>query len=629
VQFNCFFWYNFWQAVIVIVIVIAQFDSRTKETVMAFRLTQITPALRACLARIQRIKRYSRKAQSLATVVLGFLLVLPAASVSANSDGDYTGRRVEAVRVVFDNAAIENPTYRDATLQAFAIYPGSYFDTMRSQLMLNKVKRLKFVGNAEYQTQTSASGDVEIIVKVTLSDLAKPLGEQGIGWLADRTWKDFPVLYADDKTVLRAKLENKSMLFSNTNAFFGRPEILTSGNPLALAPSGKQGTDTWLESSVEAGLYGLSALTEHISVFGAGSYISSGSWGPELFTDVSRTHGHVEDAYLGLIGTNTTPQGGIRQMSLLYGRKSFQVDNGMILRLSSANGGARAALQSNPRNAAEQLMHAQFIYDAHKLDVFRLNPDELEELDTKTIVNGINYEGRLSPQLRLGAMLLEIPSSNAAYYSNSAVYSRAGLRVADIRLSLDAPLTGSGPYARAELARQTHKDFDMDARAGYVEAGYQFHDKPWRPTFSYRYSYFSGDNPNTATFERWDPLFAGGGGDEWVQGLNQYKVVQTSNVIAHRFMARLQASPRWELTPQFWIFKADSLNNLGGAQALSTYTDKDLGKEINLTARYVASPNLIFVFSTAYTQPGLAIRQALNYDYKNWFSASALMIARF
>ena len=557
------------------------------------------------------------------------LLTVSSAASIATTDGDYSGRRVEAVSVILDDGAIENSTYRDAVIRAFATYPDSYFDPMRSQMMLNKVKRLKFVGHAEYQTQMSGNGDVELIVRVKLSDQAKPLGEQAMGWLADRSWKDFPVLYADDKSVLRAKIENKSMVFSNTNAFFGRPEILTSGNPLAQSPSGSHGTDTWLESSVEAGLYGLSAVTERISVFAAGSYIASGSWGPELFTDASRTHGHAEDAYAGVIGSNTTAQGGIRQMSLLYGRKAFQIDNGMILRLSSANGGARAALQSNPRNAADQLMHAQFTYDAHKLDLFRLNPDELEEIDSKTIINGINYEGRLLPQLRLGAMALQVPSSNFSYYTNTAVYSRAGLRVTDIRLALDPSLSGSGLYMRAELARQTHRDFDMDARAGYVEAGYQFHHAPWRPTVSYRYSSFSGDNPNTATFERWDPLFAGGGGDEWVQGLNQYKVVQTSNVVAHRFMARLQPGPRWELTPQFWIFKAATLNNLGGAQALSLYSDKDLGRELNLTARYVASPGLIFVFSTAYTQPGAAIRQSLNSDYKNWFSASALMIARF
>ena len=71
------------------------------------------------------------------------------------------------------------------------------------------------------------------------------------------------------------------------------------------------------------------------------------------------------------------------------------------------------------------------------------------------------------------------------------------------------------------------------------------------------------------------------------------------------------------------------MNNLGGAQALSVLSSKDLGKEANITARYVSSSKLIYVFSAAYTIPGDAIRDALGEDYRNWFSASALVIARF
>lgn len=48
---------------------------------------------------------------------------------------------------------------------------------------------------------------------------------------------------------------------------------------------------------------------------------------------------------------------------------------------------------------------------------------------------------------------------------------------------------------------------------------------------------------------------------------------------------------------------------------------------MNITARYVSSSKLIYVFSAAYTLPGEAIRDALNDDYRNWFSA--LVIARF
>lgn len=547
----------------------------------------------------------------------------------ANSGGDLTGSRIESVGVRFDNGQRENASYREAVLKAFSVFPGGQFDPARSNMMLNQVRRLKFVQNAEYAVQTNGSGNLELVLDVTLSERAKPLNDAPMGLLANGGWKDFPTMYADDRSVLQAKLENKSMAFSNANAFFGRPDVLTAGNPLAIAPSGSNGTDTWLESSVEAGLYGLTAVTDRVSLFAGGSYIASGSWGPELFTDQARQHGGVEDAYLGMIGRNTSDQGGVRQFSLLYGRKSFQVDSGMILRLASANGGERAALQSNPRNAAEQLLHVQFVYDNHKLELFRLNPDELEEIDSQTVINGINYEGTVLPDLRLGAMYLQVPQSLFSYYTSTTVYSRQGLRLNDLRVAYDPPAAVSKLYARAELARQTNENFDMDGRAGYAEVGYRLIDTPWRPALSYRYSKFSGDNPDTTTFERWDPLFAGGGGDEWVQGLNQYKVVQTSNVIAHRFMARLQPDPRWELTPQFWLFKADSLNNLGGAQALSVLQSNDLGKELNLTARYITSPNLIFVFSAAYTKPGEAIRRVLNDDYSNWFSASALMIARF
>jgi hypothetical protein len=567
---------------------------------------------------------------SLQRLLLRLLLLLACSgtAIAQSTGDDFSGRRVGSVAVVFEGEASASPTYRDAALRAFATFPNSRFDPTRTSLMLNKVRRLNFVKRADYRIQTGPSGDVELILEIVRTDTVKSLAEEPIGWFADRTWTDFPTLYADDRTVVGAKLENKSMLFSNTNAFFGRPEVLTAGNPLADNPAGK-GTTSWLESSVQAGLYGLTALNERVSGFAGGSYIYSASVGPELFTDRTRTHGHVEDAYVGMIGTNTTGSGGIRQMALLYGRKSFQVDSGMILRLSSANGGDRAALQSNPRNAADRLTLAQFTYDAHRLELFRLDPDELEPVDSGTVVDGINYEGHLRPNLRLGAMLLRVPESGFAYYTNTDVFSREGLRVADVRLALDPPAGRPGLYAKGEFARQTHRDFDMDARAGYAEIGYQFSESAWRLAPSYRYSRFSGDDPGTAAFERWDPLFAGGGGDEWVQGLNQYKVVQTSNVIAHRFMARLQPAPRWDLTPQFWMFEADTLNNLGGAQALSTLSAKDLGREVNLTARYISSAKLIYVFSAAYTIPGEALRDALNDDYRNWFSASALVIARF
>jgi len=559
-----------------------------------------------------------------------FLIGTANISVVKASEGDLVGRRIVSVAVIFDEGQQQNSTYRNAVLKAFGIYPGAHFNPGLSDLMLNKVRRLNFVKSVRYTPKLVANGQVELVLDIIIADKAKQLAREPMGVLVTPGWNDFPTLYADDQTVLQGKLENKSMIYSNSNAFFGRPEVLTAGNPLAVSPSGDSNSpDTWVESSLEAGAYALNAFTDRLSGFAGASFIASGSYGPELFTDETRTYLDVEDAYLGLIGNSTTEQGGLRQLSVLVGRKSFQVDNGMILRLASANGGERASLQSNPRNAADQLVLLQFVHDEHKLELFQFNPDELEEIDSRTILNGINYESRVSSDFRIGAMYLQASESNFSYFTETSVLSRSGLKLIDLRLAFDPPADRSGVYAQAELARQSHQDFDMDARAGYVEAGYRFITLPWAPTLSYRYSRFTGDDPGTATFERWDPLFAGGAGDEWVQGLNQYKVVQTSNVIAHRIMGRLSVSPQWELTPQLWFFEADNLNNLGGAQALSVLSSKDLGKEVNLTARYISSANLIFVFSAAYTQPGKGIRDALNDDYSDWMSASALVIARF
>ncbi|MGL5654074.1 MAG: hypothetical protein ACRDC5_06445, partial [Vibrio sp.] len=67
----------------------------------------------------------------------------------ANNYADLSGRRIAAINVEFDNDQ-PNETYRSAVLRAFGAYPGSQFEPVRSDIMLNQVKRLQFVENAEY-----------------------------------------------------------------------------------------------------------------------------------------------------------------------------------------------------------------------------------------------------------------------------------------------------------------------------------------------------------------------------------------------------------------------------------------------------------------------------------------------
>jgi hypothetical protein len=178
----------------------------------------------------------------------------------------------------------------------------------------------------------------------------------------------------------------------------------------------------------------------------------------------------------------------------------------------------------------------------------------------------------------------------------------------------------AGPFFGGEYAVQRNRNFDMDARAGWVEAGYSWPGAKWSPTVSYRLAMFSGDDPATATYERWDPMLSGGNGEQWVQGASHFKVVQDSNVIAHRIQARFRPSPQVEIVPQLWAFYADSEVNIGGNPALTFLDGDEYGFEANVTAKWFVSRNTYVHGHISYTVPGDATKAALGGDAKDWLS---------
>ena len=140
---------------------------------------------------------------------------------------------------------------------------------------------------------------------------------------------------------------------------------------------------------------------------------------------------------------------------------------------------------------------------------------------------------------------------------------------------------------------------------------------------SYRLSHFTGDDPDTPDYERWDPLLSGGTPEEWVQGINHYKMFQDTNLTASRFQARLRPAPRWELVPQFWLFAASETNNLGGS--LARLASRPLGYELNLTAKYFPSRSIYMQAGFAATFPRAGVADAIPSKLDPWISASALV----
>ena len=299
----------------------------------------------------------------------------------------------------------------------------------------------------------------------------------------------------------------------------------------------------------------------------------------------------------------------------------------MLIANTAANGHDRAALQANARWAADFLGLAQLRYDKWKLEAFHVDPDELPLLDTRTRINGLNVEHSPAPGLEWGASYLTVPRSTAKYYlPDGSQHERNGLRVYDLRGRWQPYVAGqSGPFVAAEAALQRNSNFPMKATAYTGELGYAFAQAAWKPTLSYRYSHFSGDDPNTSRYERWDPLLSGGNGEQWVQGINHFKVVQIGNVNAHRVQLRMRPHQKLELVAQYWRFKADSLLNIGGNPAFSMLGSKDYGQELNLTAKVFWSRNLYIHGHIAVTDPGKAVTQALGTPGKKWWSTMVFL----
>jgi hypothetical protein len=175
----------------------------------------------------------------------------------------------------------------------------------------------------------------------------------------------------------------------------------------------------------------------------------------------------------------------------------------------------------------------------------------------------------------------------------------------------------SDVWFEAELARQDHDDFDMAAWAGYGELGYYARTVRWTPSVSYRLSAFSGDDPDTSRYERFDTLYSGGL-DHWLQGISINKLLTQANRISHRVRLNVAPAPSLNLTFDLYRHVADERNNLGGNPALGTLESRDLGDEIQLTARWQVRPNVLVLGIASAAFPGRAIEAAASGNVDPW-----------
>lgn len=551
------------------------------------------------------------------TLALVSISIAPGPAIAQGLVESENGVMIEAIHIRFTEPGSDPAIDRrieDKVRTTIAMFPRERFSREILDFAMSRARRIPELSDAAYDVTFGEAGGVVIDVALTHCAAASP--EQV-------RLPRFPTLYDASGAYLKAKVEALGMYYANNDAWYGRPDAMLAGNPLVVGEPAGRGYDAWVESYLHVGLYGIAPINDTLFVYGGGSAISTFSKGQELFTDKTRSYGAVEDAYAGLITGRASEDGDRWVLNVSVGRQKFALGDGFLIVNTAANGENRAALQANARWAADFVGLVQFRYNNTKAELFRVDPDELPILDTKTVIAGINVETEWHLGLKTAFSYLEVPSSTFGYFlSDGTRLSRDGLRVYDVRARWQPRPTGvPGPFVAGELAVQNNRRFSMHAVAYQGELGYAFADRTWAPTLSYRFARFSGDDADTERYERWDPLLSGGNGEQWVQGINHFKVVQDSNLVTHRLQLRLRPRPKFELVPQAWVFRADSPLNLGGNQALSFLQSRDYGTELNITGKVFWSRHLYMHGHVAVTFPGQAIEHALGDSQSNWWSS--------
>ena len=538
--------------------------------------------------------------------------------------GAADGRSIEQVVVYLRNPlpdAGSNEQLLQRLRNTFSVWAGGNFSQLITVTNLARVQRLPEVREAEVRLYTSKqSGGVILVLLVTLQPIAEPPQSRTppiSGWLATGRAEQFPRLYQSDRTFIKAILNGGVGAFDDINPWFGQGSTF-----LAPGYTPKKSV-AWVEGALEPGIGAITQITRIASqplyLYGAGTWAVSGSLAPDIFRNDNRLYADVEKLYAGLLYTDTQRP---LQLNVSAGRQSFQLNDGFLFSQfsGSANALERGATFLAPRTAYAFTALADLRYHDWRLQAFSLQPDELAVSSTATHYLGASLNYNNNRNVELAFAYVTVPRSDFVYALPAGQKStRQGLQVLNPRLRLTSLFGIAGLWAESEFAWQTSDRLAMAAHGGYGRIGWIAENWPWRPSLSYRYALFSGDDPRTPTYERFDSLQASGLTD-WLQGVNLGKLYTNSNSRSHRLSLAVQPSPVLTFSADYFIRSADQSNNLGGRAPLASLQSLDIGQELLLIGRHTLSNHFLLQAVAGIAFPGAAIRQAVPGAPSTWTS---------
>ena len=510
--------------------------------------------------------------------------------------------RIDAVQITGIDP--QSPLYGSVSA-AFAIVPGDPVEWLKLQQGLTAVRGLDDVAAARFTVARDANPTrTTVTLAIDASTAAKPAAS------------GFPTLLRTDSALVTLIASGSFGAFSDSNPWFGDGPTFTRLSAVAKHPA--TGTRaSWVEASFEAGAGGITQLgNAPVYIYGAATALWSGSLGQDLFTNEARSMVAAEKLYAGLLYADKANR---RAANLSFGRQNYTLGDGFLFSQysGSANAGPRPGLYLSPRTTFDMTALVNIRLDTLRVQGFYLDPNEIEDFESNTNFAGGNINWQVTPKITVGATYVTIPRSDSRFrLPGGGSVPRQGEETLAVNLRLDDVLGLNGSWVQGEYAGQWDGS-ETRAWAGYAIVGWHAPGSGWQPSLSYRYSAFSGDDPATARYERYDPLMSGGLAD-WVQGVNMKKLFGNANMNVHRVRATAKPAGNLTLTLDLFDFQARELNNIGGLPALDTLATHDVGREVTLRGDWVVSKRLFILLLASHAVPGSAIVDAAVRQARPW-----------
>ena len=548
-----------------------------------------------------------------------------------------SGNFIDEVRIIILENDLETVLSEDEMenfYKAFFIKPGITFNPLLTDLALNRIKEEKNVTSAKYELFESATGtgtlgrSVLLKIFVTLNEL-KEESTPKKGFLTKEGAKDFPVIYESSQAHFKLFLNGGLGLYNDVNPLFAQGKAFTQGNPIADLPADK-GTRFWSEAFLEPGISGTTKLgNSNMYAYGEISALISGRNTDDIYSSGSAAFIDFERLYGGFLVTGFGKNKDIT-INANYGRNFFQLNDGFLFsRYSgSSNAGPRGSVYLSSRTTFQKNANFSVQWKKFRLSGHFVEPQELfkdRQQNINYAIGTFNFNN--NKNLDAGISYIQTSGGKGKYAIPDGSIDKTGMYIINPKLWL-TNIAETGLFFKSEYAYQSHTSEDMRSYAWYAGLGYSFKDIKTSPSVFYRYSFMKGDDPDTETYERFDPILTGGLGN-WVQGLNFRKVLGNGNIKTHRVELTSWINNSMAISLDYFYLQADKLNNLGGLPPISNLKSKEFGHETTLTLKGLLQKNLTLLGVVSYGIPGKGLQQAFPETLPNWLTVQAALFINY